>query len=144
MSEKMKAGTMKSEVPTEEVLWYDRKRVTIFALPWSFTKYRLTENKLLVETGFFNTHEEELKLYRITDVSYSQNFWERIGKTGTIRILSNDTSTPEIFLLHVKNARDVKEVISQTVEKARHLNGVRTAEMVGGMHHDEADCEICN
>ena len=144
MSEKMKAGTIKSEVPTENILWYDRKRVTIFALPWSFTKYTLTESKLIVDTGLLNTHEEEIKLYRVTDISYSQNFWERIGKTGTIKILSNDTSTPEITLLHVKNAKNVKDVISQEVEKARHKNGVRAAEMVGRLHHDVETCELCD
>ena len=143
MAEKLKAGTIKSEIPTEEILWYDRKRVTIFALPWSFIKYQLTETKLIVESGLFNTKEEEVKLYRITDLEYTQSLMERIGKTGTIVLLSNDTSSPRIELKHVKNAKAVKEVISRTVEEARHKNGVRTSEMVGTMHHDE-DCEICN
>ena len=41
------------------VVWQDRKR-TLFGLPWSFTKYSLTEEKLLVETGFLNKKEEEI------------------------------------------------------------------------------------
>lgn len=144
MAKKMKAGELRVEVEQEDVLWYDRKRVTIFALPWSFTKYTLTETKLTVEKGLLNTDEEEVKLYRITDIAYSQSLLERIGKTGTIRLLSNDKSSPELILAHVKNAKVIKDVISQTVDKARHKNNVKTAEMVGDVDFDNdgiVDCE---
>ena len=59
------------------VVWQDRKR-TLFGLPWSFTKYSLTEEKLLVETGFLNKKEEEIRLYRIMDVTLKRSFGERI------------------------------------------------------------------
>lgn len=36
---------------SENILWKDRKR-TLFGLPWSFTKYKLTEEKLIIQTGF--------------------------------------------------------------------------------------------
>ena len=32
------------------IIWKDRKRI-IFGLPWSFTRYSLTEDKLLIDTG---------------------------------------------------------------------------------------------
>ena len=143
MTEKMKAGELRVELKQEEPIWYDRKRVTIFALPWSFTRYTLTPSRLIVETGFFNRKEEEIKLYRITDVQYSESLFERIGNTGTITLLSNDTSSPQISLLHVKNAKTIKGVLSEAVEQARHLSGVKTSEMVGNFHHDEDDCSIC-
>ena len=41
-----------------EFVWQDRKR-TLFGLPLSFTVYRLTEEKLFIETGFLNKKEEE-------------------------------------------------------------------------------------
>lgn len=140
MSEKLKAGTIKGEIPKEEPIWYDKKRVTIFALPWSFTKYLLTPTRLIVESGFLNTKEEEIKLYRITDIEYSQKLLERIGKTGTITLLSNDTSSPRISLMHVKNAKAVKELMSKTVEEARKESGVRTSEMLGNMPDCDCDC----
>ena len=52
--------------------WFDRKR-TIFGLPLSFTKYAVTEEKLLIKTGFFNTKEEEVRLYRIMDVTLNRS-----------------------------------------------------------------------
>lgn len=141
--EKIRAGDLRVKVDQEDILWYDRKRVTIFALPWSFDKYVLTKSKLLVEQGFFNTREEEIKLYRITDVSYSQTLFERIGKTGSIKILSNDTSSPEIVLKHVKNAKQVKDVISKTIEEARNNAGVKTSEMVSNVDFG-ANCNCGN
>jgi uncharacterized membrane protein YdbT with pleckstrin-like domain len=143
MANKMKAGELRVEVEQENKLWYDRKRVTIFALPLSFTKYTLTETKLTVEKGFLNTNEEEVKLYRITDVSYSQTLLERIGGTGTIKILSNDSSSPELLLQHVKNAKIVKEAISKAVDDARRNNNVKTSEMVGNVDLDGDECCDC-
>ena len=43
----------------KKVLWNDRKR-TIFGLPWSFTKYKLTEEKFIIQTGFFSIKQEEV------------------------------------------------------------------------------------
>jgi uncharacterized membrane protein YdbT with pleckstrin-like domain len=143
MAKKMKAGELRVEVEHEEVLWYDRKRVTIFALPWSFTKYILTENKITVEKGLLNTVEEEVKLYRITDIAYSQNLFERVSKTGTIKLISNDMSSPELVLEHVKNAKTIKEAISKAVDDARRNNSVKTSEMVGNVDIDREDSCAC-
>ena len=38
-------------------LWRERRR-TIFGLPLSFTVYKLTEEKLLIESGFLKKKEE--------------------------------------------------------------------------------------
>ena len=66
-----------------DYLWSDRKR-TFLGLPWSFTKYNLTEERLFIETGFFNKKEDEVRLYRITDVSLTRSFGQRIVGVGTI------------------------------------------------------------
>ncbi len=128
---KIKCGDIRVAMEEEPILWMDRKRVTIFALPWSFTKYELTPSRLVISTGFINQREEEVRLYRVKDVTYTQSLIERIGGTGTLRIISNDASVPEIHLDHIKNARKVKDVISQSVEVARRENGVRTSELMG-------------
>ena len=38
--------------------WSDRKRI-IFGLPWTFTKYAATDEKLLIRTGVLNVKEED-------------------------------------------------------------------------------------
>ena len=129
---KIRTGEIRVTLNTEEPIWMDRKRKTIFALPLSFTKYTLTPSKLIVEYGFLTKHMDEIRLYRVKDISYSQSLAERIGGTGTLQLVSSDASIPKIELLHIKNAKTVKDVISQAVEVARRENGVRTSELVGG------------
>lgn len=41
------------------IVWSDRKRIA-FGLPWTFTKYTLTKEKLLIHTGMLNTQEDEV------------------------------------------------------------------------------------
>ena len=36
-----------------DVVWKDRKRI-IFGLPWTFTRYSLTQEKLVIDTGFIS------------------------------------------------------------------------------------------
>ena len=49
-----------------EYLWKDRKRY--LGLPLSFTRYRLSEDRLFCETGFFNIKSDEVLLYRVRDL----------------------------------------------------------------------------
>lgn len=140
---KLKAGDIRVALEEEEILWMDRKRVTVFALPWSFTRYSLTPSKLTINTGLLRQKEEEVRLYRIKDITYEQTLLERMANTGTLKIISTDASIPHISLVHIKNAKKVKNVISQAVELARRANGVRTSEVIGGggmpMHPHLAD-----
>lgn len=130
MAEKLHLGEFKIRPETEETVWLDRKRVTIFALPISFTIYRLSPSRINIQTGLLNTHEEEIMLYRVRDVSYSQGFFERLNRTGTVIVTSTDATAPAVRLEHVKNARDVKELLIQLVEECRRKNRVRTAEVM--------------
>ena len=59
----MRNGEIAVEIATEPLLWKDKKR--IFGLAISFTRYELTESRLLVKTGLLNIHEEELRLFGI-------------------------------------------------------------------------------
>lgn len=127
----MKAGQLNIEVQEEPILWYDRKRVTIFALPWSFTKYQLTPTRVIIEAGLFTSSEEEIKLYRITDISFSQNLFGKMNKTGSVTILSNDTSCPMIVLKNIKNPKSVKEALSVAIEDARAAKGIKMSEVIG-------------
>ncbi len=122
-----------------EVKWFDRKR-TIFGLPLSFTKYSVTEEKLIIKTGFFSTKEEEVRLYRILDVTLNRKLSEKIFKLGTIHIVSSDKSTPDFDIKRVKNSREVKEIISDLVEAARRKNRVSAREfMMGDTVEDDFD-----
>lgn len=116
--------------------WFDRKR-TIFGLPLSFTKYAVTDEKLLIKSGIFSLKEEEIRLYRIMDVTLKRSLGERIFKLGTIHVMSSDKSTPEFDILHVKKSQDVKELLSSLIEASRKKNKVAAREYMAG----DTDCE---
>lgn len=100
------------------IIWKDRKR-PIFGLPLSFTKYALTEEKLLITTGLFSTNEEEIRLYRIMDLTLKRSIWQRIFGVGTIHCCSGDKTTPEFDIKDIKKPAETKELLSKNIEIQR-------------------------
>ncbi len=118
--------------------WKDRKRI-IFGLPWSFTRYMLTDEKLLVKTGFLSTNEDETRLYRIMDVTLKRSLGERLWGLGTIHICSADKSTPEFDIKRIKDSENVKNLISDMVEAERVKKRVSGREFMGSEDDDDID-----
>lgn len=129
----LRNGEIGVTIQEEDLIWRDRKRI-IFGLPWSFTVYKLTPSRIIIERGFLNKRLDEIRLYRVTDLQYHQTFGNRIFGLGSIKLFSSDASLPLFDIVNIKKSRDVKEVISQAVEVARRENGVRTSELVGNTH----------
>ena len=119
---------MKNEA-NANLIWSDRKR-TIFGLPWSFTRYFLYENKLIIDTGFFSRKEEEIRLYRIMDITLKRTLEERLFGLGTIHCCSGDKTTPEFDIKRIKLSREVKERLSDMVESERQRRRVGTREFM--------------
>lgn len=119
-----------------KTLWQDRKR-PIFGLPLSFTKYKLLENKLLIDTGVLSVNQEEIRLYRIMDLTLKRSIWQRLFGVGTIHCCSADKSTPEFDIKDVKNAFEVKELLSNQIEQERDKKRVSGREFFS-----DADDEI--
>lgn len=122
----------------KKIVWKDRKR-TLFGLPWSFTVYELTEEKLLITTGIFNLREDEVRLYRIMDVTLKRSFGERLFGLGTIHCCSADRSTPEFDIRRIKKPREVKEQLSSLIEAERMAKRVSSREF---MDDEDADCDL--
>lgn len=118
------------------MLWKDRKR-TFLGLPWSFTKYSLDEERFYVERGFFTITSDEVRLYRIMDVSLRQTFWQRIVKVGDIHIHSSDKTLHDFIIKSVKNPKVVKELLSENIEIQREKKRVVNREMM--IDHDDFD-----
>ena len=114
-----------------EYVWTDRKR-TLFGLPLSFTVYKLTEEKLLVETGFLSKKEEEIRLYRVMDLTLNRPINQRLFKLGTIHLCTADKTTPEFDIKRIKRSKDVKELLSGLVEAERDRKRVSAREFMEG------------
>ena len=111
-------------------LWKDRKRY--FGLPLSFTRYRLSEDRLFLEKGFFNINADEVLLYRVRDLDLNMRITQRIFGVGTVCVHSSDQSIPHLELKNVKNPREVKEMIHKCVEEAKDKRRMRTMEVMSG------------
>ena len=118
-----------------EYLWKDRKRH--LGLPLSFTRYRLSEDRLFCETGFLNIKSDEVLLYRVRDLQLNMSLGQRIFGVGTVCVVSSDKSIPHLDLKNVKNPREVKELIHRHVEQAKDKRRMRTTELVGDSGEDD-------
>lgn len=123
----------------KEIIWKDRKRIWFFGLPWTFTKYSLSEDRLFIERGIFNVKEDEVRLYRITDISLNRGFWQRIIGVGTINCCSADKTLGDFRIINIKNSREVKELLSEAVEKERMAKRVISKEDFGHDHDADGD-----
>lgn len=123
---------------TQNFVWQDRKRIA-FGLPFTFTTYHLTPEKLLIRSGLLNTKEEEIRLYRIMDVTLQCSLWERLFGLGTIHCCSADKSTPEFEIRWIPHAADVKEQLSDMIEKERQAKRVSSREF---MTDEDAEDEM--
>ncbi|MBR4701943.1 MAG: PH domain-containing protein [Oscillospiraceae bacterium] len=117
-----------SKLPSNTI-WSDRKR-TFFGLPWTFTKYILTDDKMLVIKGFLNQKEEEIRLYRVMDLSLKRSLFQMFFGIGTITMKSADQTEKMLAIKNIRNSREVKELLSTQVEKQRVARGVTVREEI--------------
>lgn len=123
-----------------EIIWKDRKRI-FFGLPWTFTKYSLSEDRLFISTGFFSVKEDEVRLYRIMDVSLERKLWQRMCGLGTIKYCSADKTMGDFEIKNIKKSREVKEMLSNMVEDERTKKKVSSREF---MDHERDEFDDYN
>ncbi len=119
------------------VIWTGKK--CICGLPISFTRYILTDSKLITRRGLLNLKEDEVELYRIYDKSMDLPFWQRIVGCGTVTLLSKDRDTPTKKLESIKNPREVKKTIDEAVQEQRDKYNVRGRDMIGSALGQQED-----
>jgi len=101
----------------------------LFAL-WDYlvvknTKYTLTSQRLLTETGVLNKDTDILELYRVKDSRAVKPFFLRLFSLGTIVLITSDKTTPILLIRAIKNSAPLLLKISDLVEACREDKGVR-------------------
>jgi membrane protein YdbS with pleckstrin-like domain len=107
--------------------------VLLLLLVWIKVKscsYRLTTQRLFVRRGWLAKHVNELELYRVKDVVVEQGSLQRLLGYGTITVLADDDTTPEVDLVRISRPTSVKEMIRTQYRAARQREGVRPTEFM--------------
>ena len=111
------------------IIWQDKKR-PFFGLPLSFTTYTLYKDRLYTTVKFLSMHEDEVRLYRIFDLTLTRSLFERIFGVGTITCHSADVSSPVVEIKNVKNAEMVRTKLSELIEEYRDEKNITTGEFL--------------
>ena len=97
----------------------EKKSSMFFGLPWTFTSYTVTEEIITVDTGLFKKEENDCYLYKVIDVRLESTLLERMLGLGTIHCFTGDVTDPDLKLLHIKHAKEIKDYILKQSEQER-------------------------
>ncbi len=93
-------------------------------------RYRLTTERLFITTGLIGRRQNEMELFRIKDVSFSQTIGQRMLGLGTVRVISTDDSAPDISITGIPDAEKLKDLLREHYRAARRREGMRATEFI--------------
>ena len=101
------------------VEFIERKRWLFFGLPFTFTKYTITDDLITIDSGLFKTVQNDCYMYKVQDVSLTITLIERLFKLGTVKCHTGDSTNPVLLIEHVRHAKAIKDFILEMSEEAR-------------------------
>lgn len=116
------------------IIWKSRRRNAL-GLPWTLTKYLVDQDRLYIRSGLLNSREEEVRLYRIVDVTLKRMFFQKIFGIGTIHCDSSDTTLKNFDIKNIRHSREVKKMLAKLIDESRLRNKVYSSEAVAGAPH---------
>ncbi|MBA3275262.1 MAG: PH domain-containing protein [Chloroflexia bacterium] len=114
----------------ERIIWEGRPSALWSPRMALTNRYKLTNQRLIMEFGFIGRRTEEIDLFRVNDVGVKQHPLERIVGIGDIYIASADTSSPQKFLHNIKDSVRVKDLLREVARQERHRRRVLVREDV--------------
>jgi len=90
-------------------------------------EYRLTTQRFMHKQGLLSRASNQILLVDIDDVSYRQRLLERIFNTGTITLISNDTTDPKLILVPIDDVQRVADLIDEARREERRKRAIYMA-----------------
>ena len=119
--------------------YVERKRWLFLGLPFTFTKYTVNEEVITINDGLLNTKENDCYMYKVQDVELQTSLAERIFKLGTVACYTGDNTHPQLYLTHIKHAREIKNYILKASEEARRRRRTLNTLNIDAADIDEID-----
>ena len=82
------------------------------------TTLRLTSQRVVIIRGLISRHEEDIPLYRGSDINFSQTVAGRLLGTGVITLYSDDVTSPQVIFA-VPRPQEFKEKLRESMNKER-------------------------
>jgi membrane protein YdbS with pleckstrin-like domain len=87
--------------------------LTVALLRLRNTRYKLTDQRVLVEHGILSRALQEIDLRYVDDSGFSQSPLERLQGIGTVWVISSDKSMPRLLLQGIKDPRAIRELVRE-------------------------------
>lgn len=125
------------------VLWTGKPH-NFLGLSINFTRYIITDKKLIVRQGFLNLKEEKIELYKILDISMNMPISQRIFGCGTLILRCKDASAPSIELKQIKNPYIINNLLEDKIEEQKKNYGVLGRDIIGASINAHTDITDLN
>jgi membrane protein YdbS with pleckstrin-like domain len=82
------------------------------------TRYRLTNQRLTIESGLLAKRVDDVDLRSVQDVALEQSALERLLSVGRLSIVSSDHARPRLELMGIRDPRAVRERVRESAYQA--------------------------
>lgn len=82
-------------------------------------EFVFTDKRIIVKKGWIETRVKTIYYDRITDISVSQSFLDRIIKTGTLSISTAGSDGYEAVINHIRKPYEVKNILYEVRNQSR-------------------------
>ena len=97
-----------------------------FAIQRRTRHYRITTQRIVIETGLFSKTMEQVDIYRIRDYAVERPLSQRLMGTGNLVLTAMDKSNPMLRLEGLPtDVRELYEQLRVATERAKERRGVR-------------------
>lgn len=113
--------------------------VTLFLyLPWfvvrivqnRFTKWVLTNRRVIAMRGVLNQETSTLGLERIQEVQYNRSIWDRLIGTGSLAVETASEDKP-LHIEFIRQDAEFRDALHQAIDRRQHELRERAAQ--GGL-----------
>ena len=94
-------------------------------LKTQYTKYEITDERIVEQTGILSRKTDETELYRVKDIRLEEPFFLRMFGLSTILLVTSDKSSPLIKVYGVKNGTSLRKELRTLIEARRDKKGVK-------------------